>query len=69
MSTNTVHVVPQGDLVEHDTSTDQDDCVCVPAVQRVPNEHGPDGWVLVHHALDGRETADPSPPLPEEVQP
>lgn len=28
---------------------------CRPSVEHVPNPHGPDGWVVTHHALDGRE--------------
>lgn len=51
----TVHVVPERDLIEHDSSTDQADCVCGPAVECVPAAAGPDGWVITHHALDGRE--------------
>ena len=30
-------------------------CVCVPAVECVPRQSGPDGWVVTHHSLDGRE--------------
>jgi hypothetical protein len=51
----TVHVFPIGDLVEHDTSGDQPGCVCGPALEHVPNPHGPDGWLVTHHSLDGRE--------------
>lgn len=53
----TLHVSPVNDAVEHDTSTAHPDCVCGPAVQLVETEQG-DGWVLVHHALDGRETGE-----------
>ena len=47
----TVHVLPVADLVEH---TDSDDCLCGPAVEPVPAEDGSIGWVVSHHALDGR---------------
>lgn len=72
---STVHVVPLGDLVEHDvpgglgsyqTSTKRwlviqagdwsdESCACSPRTEHVPSENGPDGWVVVHHSLDGRE--------------
>lgn len=48
-----VHVYPDGDLIEHDTDTDE--CVCVPTVEAVSREDGSYGWVAVHHSLDGRE--------------
>lgn len=53
----TVHVIPRGDLIEHDT--DGDDCACIP---RPELQRGPDGdgWVLVHHSLDGREQRETS---------
>lgn len=50
---NTVHVVPTQDLVSHDTLTPH--CVCIPHLEHVPNPGQPDGWVAVHHSLDGRE--------------
>lgn len=53
--TATLHVHPASDLVEHDTSTDQPDCVCGPEVQPVQRDDGTYGWLLVHHSLDGRE--------------
>jgi len=46
-----VHVIPPADLVEHEFT---DDCVCGPAGEHVPNTDGPDGWLVVHQALDGR---------------
>lgn len=53
---DTLHVLPIGDLIEHDTATAEPDCVCGPRTELV---EGPDGssagWVIVHHALDGRE--------------
>ena len=48
-----VHVYPLGDLIEHET--EGDDCVCGPTVERVERDDGADGWVVVHHSLDGRE--------------
>lgn len=50
---STVHVYPDRDLIEHDTDTD--DCVCGPAFERVDAYDGGDGWVIIHHSLDGRE--------------
>lgn len=42
-----MHVVPRGDLIEHDTD---DKCVCR------PTPHFEDGGIVyVHHSLDGRE--------------
>ncbi len=33
-----------------------DTCACLPQVEHVPNAKGsPDGWMHVHHSLDGRE--------------
>lgn len=49
------HIVPIGDLVDHDQS---DDCVCVPTSELVVNEGESDGWIVTHHSLDGRETAE-----------
>jgi hypothetical protein len=46
------HVVPVDDLVEHD---DSEDCVCGPTTEPVKREDGSMGWLVVHHALDGRE--------------
>lgn len=50
-----MHVVPRGDLIEHDLS---DDCPCGPADQSVLRDDGSVGWVTVHHSLDGRERAE-----------
>lgn len=52
----TLHVTPIGDLVDHDTSTAEPDCVCGPEVRPVTQDDGSVGWLLVHHSLDGRET-------------
>jgi hypothetical protein len=53
--TSTLHVAPIGDLVDHDTSTAEPDCVCGPEVRPAAQEDGSVGWLLVHHSLDGRE--------------
>jgi hypothetical protein len=50
---DTVHTFPVGDLIEHDTSGEP--CVCGPRVEPVMREDGSNGWVVVHHSLDGRE--------------
>ncbi len=47
-----LHVVPVGDLIEHETT---DDCLCGPRSEPVVREDGSYGWVVVHHSLDGRE--------------
>lgn len=53
MAGEPIHVYPVNDLVEHDTSGG--DCVCGPVDDPVVREDGSIGWVVVHHALDGRE--------------
>lgn len=49
---DTYHVRPVNDLIEHDTTSD--DCICGPAFELVPTDHG-DAWLVVHNSLDGRE--------------
>ena len=49
----TFHVYPLGDLVEHDT--DGDDCVCGPEIEAVETDDGGINWLVIHHSLDGRE--------------
>ncbi|ANA86344.1 hypothetical protein BH762_gp001 [Gordonia phage OneUp] len=49
---NSVHVIPDLDIIEHDQS---DDCVCGPAVEPVPLATGGMSWLVTHHSLDGRE--------------
>lgn len=50
---STVHVMPINDLIEHDgTGTD---CPCGPTTEAVFREDGSNGWMVVHHSLDGRE--------------
>lgn len=53
-----LHVVPVGDLVEHDTSVGGQ-CACGPTGQPVKADDGSVGWIAVHHSLDGRERAEP----------
>ncbi|WP_309049115.1 hypothetical protein [Streptomyces sp.] len=53
----TLHVTPIGDLVGHDTSTAEPDCVCGPETRPVAQGDGSMAWLLVHHSLDGREQA------------
>lgn len=50
---DTVHTIPVGDLIEHDTSGEP--CVCGPDVEAVFRDDGSTGWLVVHHSLDGRE--------------
>jgi hypothetical protein len=45
------HVVPINDLVEH---SEDEDCACGPDSIPVKREDGSVGWVISHHALDGR---------------
>ena len=51
---DTLHVNPEHDSIPHDTSTDQADCRCGPAVKREPRDDGSEGKVLIHNAFDGR---------------
>lgn len=62
----TVHVYPRGDLIEH--NTDSDDCTCGPVVEPVFREDGSNGWVITHHSLDGREIGKPTTtaPMPDD---
>jgi hypothetical protein len=46
-----VHVMPIGDLIEHSF----DGCTCGPRSEAVFREDGSNGWLIVHHSLDGRE--------------
>lgn len=57
----TVHVVPVNDLIEHL----DDNCPCGPDVEHVPTDTG-DGWLIVHHSLDGRESHE-QPPNPDDA--
>lgn len=50
---DTWHVYPVNDLIEHDDTTDS--CVCIPDQRPVKRDDGSIGWIAVHHSLDGRE--------------
>lgn len=47
-----VHVMPLNDVVEHEES---EDCLCGPSIEAVFREDGSNGWLIIHHSLDGRE--------------
>jgi hypothetical protein len=49
---DTWHVVPVGDLIDHDTERE---CVCGPVTEPAERGDGSIGWLAVHHSLDGRE--------------
>ena len=51
-----IDVIPLGDVVDHDTVTD--DCVCIPRMELIKRANGADGWLVVHSSLDGREASD-----------
>jgi hypothetical protein len=53
MNPQTLHVLPIGDLVQHEEVGDE--CVCGPHVEFYPR-----GKVVVHHALDGRHSGNGS---------
>lgn len=61
---NVIHVVPVGDLVEHDTSAESgDECICNPTIEAVlatdVDGDSENGWLIVHNAWDGREHDEP----------
>lgn len=47
-----VHIRPIGDLTDHPLVGD---CVCGPRTEAVFRPDGSNGWMHVHHSLDGRE--------------
>jgi hypothetical protein len=49
------HVVPVDDVLDHEIS---DNCICGPESTPVKQEDGSMGWVMTHHALDGRESGE-----------
>jgi len=53
---STVHVLPVTDLIEHEDTGDA--CPCGPRTEPVPADDGSIGWIVVHHALDGRELSE-----------
>ncbi len=50
-----LHIVPRGDRVEHDTSTDDATCICGPQLLPMITPDGATSWIYSHHSLDGRE--------------
>lgn len=52
-----IHVHPERDTVEHDTSGTP--CVCGPTTEAVFRDDGSNGWLVTHHSLDGREHHEP----------
>lgn len=60
---STVHVVPVGDLIAHDS--DGGDCPCGPTAEAVMRDDGSNGWLVTHHSLDGRELPITSPGRPK----
>ncbi|WP_341719954.1 hypothetical protein QQG74_09710 [Micromonospora sp. FIMYZ51] len=52
MASDDIHVTPVADLIDHDTAGD---CPCGPQIERVVRDDGSDGWLHIHHSLDGRE--------------
>lgn len=50
-TTGTIHVMPVGDLIQHEAA---DDCVCGPKTQPIELDDGAIGWMQLHHMLDNR---------------
>jgi hypothetical protein len=48
-----MHVVPTGDLIEHDTGDEP--CVCGATTEWVIGPDGGHGKMITHYSLDGRE--------------
>lgn len=53
----TAHSYPLDDLIEHGLT---EDCACGPTTEPVMRRDGSNGWVVVHHSLDGREATEPA---------
>lgn len=53
-------VVPLDDAVAHDNTGEgaDEDCACGPSWAPVEQDDGDVRWVLTHHSLDGRESAE-----------
>lgn len=49
------HVIPLGDLIDHDTVGD---CPCGPTDTPVETGDGGIRFLAVHHSLDGRELSE-----------
>ncbi len=58
MTIYVAHVIPTGDLIEHDKA---EECACGPIGERVEREDGSHGLLWTHNALDGREQDEPLP--------
>jgi len=56
MSADSVHVLPVGDVVDHEDMGDE--CVCGPTSEPVKRDDGSMGWVIIHNSLDGREISE-----------
>jgi hypothetical protein len=52
---DSAHVMPCGDVIDHLTGPD---CLCGPSSELVKRKDGSDGWLYVHHSLDGRENTE-----------
>jgi hypothetical protein len=50
-----IHVIPLGDLIQHEP---YGTCVCGPTPEFVQAEDGESGWLLTHHSLDDRESSE-----------
>lgn len=55
MVTLILHIVPAGDLVEHEATSE---CICGPTTDIIIGENGETQWHVTHHALDGRDRGD-----------
>lgn len=53
------HVVPLGDVIEHELD---ESCVCGVATEPVPRDDGTIAWLFTHHSADGRETREKKQP-------
>lgn len=54
---NVSHTAPINDAVEHDV-TDDCSCICGPRLEHIERTDGSDGWLYIHHSLDGRERSE-----------
>lgn len=48
---STLHVRPINDLIEHKDG----ECPCGPDIEAVFRNDGSNGWLYIHHSLDGKE--------------
>ena len=63
MALGDFHVMPVGDVVEHESG---EDCFCGPTAEPAERDDGSFGWVHVHHSVDGREFDERGEPVPPE---